>query len=488
MSRVTAIPSVAAEIAGASLPVEAMRALSEIRIQQRLSQPTLCELVFLDLPAAAADFATGQDIAIRASGQILFRGDITAVEHVYGGSNSRELRLRCYDRLHRLRKRQNIRSHVEARLDELIAQMTASDGVSLDCPYSLPVLRHIVHWRTSDFDLLARLTERFGFYFWLDGTTLRLLRLASAIDPVPLCLGDNLLRAGFERNDDASCTSVRTAAWDPASAEPRSGEARTETDSAQSARWLVNELAGSDAQAQLTAQGELDRRRARLSIFTGLADGDVRLKPGAGVSVHGVAPNLAETYSLTSVTHRIDPGLGFVSEISTEPPPGPDQNGPGCAVSIGIVTQVQDPERRGRIRVRLPAYNDAESGWLPVVLPGIGEGKGVIAVPNIGDTVVLVEPGSDPSNAIVIGGIPGSSSADMGVQEGRIERFIIRTAAPHTLSFDDATRTIRLEDASKSSLEFSPAGVVLHAAVNLRIEAPGKQIKIVADKIDLERG
>jgi hypothetical protein len=76
----------------------------------------------------------------------------------------------------------------------------------------------------------------------------------------------------------------------------------------------------------------------------------------------------------------------------------------------------------------------------------------------------------------------------MGVQDERVKRFFIRTAAPHTLSFDDFTHTIRLEDSSKNSLEFSPEGVVLHAANNMRIEAPGKAIKIMADKIDFERG
>ena len=503
MSRSAVLPSIDIEVSGMPVDPSVMQAVAEIRVQQQLSQPTQCELLLHGLSADTVVATPGDILKIQVDRQTLFSGDVTAVEYVYGSSNSRELRIRSYDRLQRLRKRQKVRSYVEVRLDELIRELIVADGVTIESTSDMPLLRYLVQWRRSDFDLLADVTERFGIYFWLDGSALRISRLASDSSPIKVELGDNLLTAHCEVNADSSCEGVRAMAWDSAFSQVVSGEAhqnlkdhseaRRDLDPdnlhADALRFVMNRTADNETQAQLIAQGELDRRASRQLVFSGVSDGDVQLRPGVSVDLQGVATLLCGSYTLTSVVHRIDSEAGYVSEISTTPPADPSRHCCGAGVSIGVVTQVQDPERLGRIRVKLAAYDDAETGWLPVVLPGIGEGKGVIAVPNVGDTVLIVEPNGDPSHGIVIGGLHGTRvSGDMGIQGDQVKRFYIRTAAPHTLSFDDVTRTIRLEDASRNSLEFSPDNVVLHATTNMRIEAPGKTIKILADKIDFERG
>jgi phage protein D/phage baseplate assembly protein gpV len=501
VNQLSRAPSLEVEIGGASLERAALLTVAEARIQQRFSQPTLCELVFLGFLTAGPPATLGDEISIRLEQQTLFTGDITSIERIYGSANSQELRLRGYDRLQRLRKRQRARAYQDIRLDELAQDLVLEDGISVDCELQAPLLRHVVQSQRSDFDLLSQLSARFGVYFWLDGTTLRLTTLASAAIPVSLRMGDNLLRASFEQNADAPCSRVRAAAWDPSFGRLRTGEATRESTGrdvpcdvppgsfhGEAMRVLMNQTAEDDSQAQLAAQGELDRRASRGLIFSGLADGNARLNPGARVEVLRAASDLCGTYTLTSVSHRIDAGAGYISEISTEPPP--DSVGrSGAGLSIGIVTQVQDPESLGRIRVKLSGYDDAESGWLPIVLPGVGEGKGIIAVPNIGDTVLLMEPDADPSRAIVLGGLQTSGTpVDMGVREGQVRRFLIRTAAHHILSFDDETKTVRLEDSSRSYLEFSPEQVTLSAKTDIRLEAPGKKIKILADQIDFERG
>jgi phage protein D/phage baseplate assembly protein gpV len=496
------VPDVRIAIAGAAIPAAARRAVAEIRVQQSLSQPTLCELVWLMTDAGDASFVRpGAELSLHVDDRLLFSGDVTAIEYVHTASSGREVRVRAYDRLHRLRKRQDVRAYVHIALDELARELVKRDGLAAAISTAAPVFRHLVQAQQSDYDLLADLVARSGLYFWLDGTTLRLMDLASTGAPLALTLGDNLLRAEFELNADTTCAAVYTLGWDPSLVAPRQATANrahagraigAELDSADghgdATRSLLNTLADDETQAQRAAQGELDRRVNRSVIFTGAADGDTRLTPGSRVDVRGVAAEFAGTYTVASVTHRVDGAGGFVCEFSTAPPID-RRTGTGAAVTLGIVTQVEDPENRGRIRVRLPAYNDAESGWLPVVLPGVGQDKGIVATPNIDDTVLLLAPDGDPSRALVIGGVPGRGGpVDAGVSEGQVRRFFIRTAGGLSLSFDDAAKTIRLQDAVQNQLELSPNGVVLHAATDLRIQAPGRSITILADAIDFERG
>jgi uncharacterized protein involved in type VI secretion and phage assembly len=500
VSRVAALPEIRVVVAGAPMSATS-QTIAELRIQQHLSRPTLCELVCVIAGDTGDSMVSpGDELELYVDDQPLFAGDVTAIEYAQTPSRGRELRLRAYDRLHRLRKRQDVRAYVDIALAELATELVRRDGVSVASAAG-PVFRHVVQGQQSDHDLLADLVARSGLYFWLDGRTLRLVDLTSTDPPLAMTLGANLLRAEFELNADASCSTVRAHAWDASTVSPRQGTAdsanaartsRANVSADQvhgdSTRMLLNLLADDDSQAQRAAQAELDRRAGRTVIFSGTADGDVRLKPGSRVEIDDVPAEFAGIYTLTAVTHRIDGLGGFVSELSTLPPPD-RAPGAAAAVTLGLVTQVEDPERRGRIRVRLPAYNDAESGWLPVVLPGIGENKGFVATPNIDDTVLLLAPDGDPSRALVIGGVPGRGGpVDAGVSEGQVRRFFIKTAGGLSLSFDDATGTIRLQDAVNNLLELSPNRVVLHSSTDLRIEAPGRAIKILADAIDFERG
>lgn len=501
MTSVTTVPQIAIRLAGTALDHAQLRSLAEVRVQQRLSQPALCELLWVSTGQRPLPVLPGEPLELLFDDLSVFSGDVTAVEHLVGPDRTAQMRVRAYDRLHRLRKRQNVRAYVDVALDELTRTLTSGDGLTVHCDVTPPVLRHVVQFQRSDFDLLADLVARSGLYFSVHDGVLHISDLTSN-DGVTdtLTLGTTLMNAEFELNADTACAAVRTHAWDPAFAATRTAVAEAArlgreidadvrpADTGGETRALLNCLADDDTQAQRAAQGELDRRAGRTIVFTGLAQGSASLRPGSRVRIEGAADTLCGIYTLTSVTHRIDGGAGFVSSLSTEPPPDPRQPS-GATVTIGLVTQVEDPEARGRIRVRLPAYNDAETGWLPVVMPGVGQDKGIIAAPNIDDTVLLLSPDGDPARALIIGGLPGPGGpVDTGVSAGQVRRFLIRTAGGLSLSFDDAGKTIVLQDSAGSRVVLSPEAVLLQAATDLRIEAPGRSIRILADTVDFERG
>lgn len=506
--QVQTLPRLVVEVDGAALAIEEMRTLWAVRVQQRLSLPTLCELTFLEPTEVISRgdiVSPGSTIrvSVSASEEPLFSGQVTATEHIYEPSHGREVRVRGYDLLHRLRKRQPVRAHVQQTLADLVREIVADLNLTVDAPVAGPLRQRLVQFRQSDFELIAEVAQRCGFYFTLRGDTLHLLTLEGIGDDISLRLGSSLLEARIEVNGDTTCRSVSTTGWDPLRVEQHEGKAEAARSgrgvSAEVApdevggtgeRTIIDETLGDDMQAEAIAQAELDLRAASEVILRGVAEGDPKLRPGAPVQIENVAGPLAGRYVLTAVDHAFDSVKGFVSTISTEPPIShPPPRGPIAA--LGIVTHVNDPEGFGRVRVKLPTYKDIETDWMGVVTPGAGQGKGLLALPDVNDTVLVLLPSGDPANGVVLGGLYGMWTReewDWGVDESAVKRYTLRTPGGQRVRLDDAKQIIRLENSDGSYLEMSPEKVTIHSQRDLQIEAPGRNLVIKANKVDFQQG
>jgi uncharacterized protein involved in type VI secretion and phage assembly len=507
------LPALTLALNGLPLPETALQALTGVRVQQRLSQPAQCELVFADPPGPlepAASFLPGAALQVTLHDQPtpLFKGELTAVEHVYGASGERQVHLRGYDLLHRLRKRQPVRAFRQLTLLELAQELLAGLELSMLAVESGPFWQLLIQHRQTDLDFLTGLAEEAGFFLVLRPdsvlpSAVHLLSLAGLGEPVRLAWGENLLEARVEISGEAAIQQVKTAGWDPLSGETfaaQSGPARLGRQvlagvSAQQVdgapvRTLSNQAVPGLSQAEGLAQAELDRRAAQAQVLRAVAEGDTRLQPGVPVLVSGLAEALCGRHVLTAVNHSIDSRSGYLAELSTAPP-APRAHplaGAGCSAALGLVARVDDPLELGRVRVALPAFEDVESDWMQVLSPAAGPGKGLVALPDPGDQVLVLLPQGDPAQGVILGGLWGRPGApDSGVVGNAVRRFTFLTPGGQRLQLDDAEQKIRLEDSTGSHLELSPQLFSLHAAVDLQLEAPGKTITIRGQAIDFER-
>jgi phage baseplate assembly protein gpV len=244
--------------------------------------------------------------------------------------------------------------------------------------------------------------------------------------------------------------------------------------------------APTEAHLEASARAELLRRAASGVVLRGVAEGDHRLRPGVRVALSGVSVPLRGTYVLTSVDHVIDSHRGFLSSISTAPPelPGPET---GAGATLAEVAQVD--ARSGRVKARLIAHGDVETDWLPLASAGAGEEKGLMALPDVGDHVLILFHAGDAARGVVLAGLWSSSGPpDAGVQGGRVRRWALRSKGGLRLELDDAKSAIRLGDDRGSFIEMTPDGVKLHAEVPLTIEAPGRTVVVRGDAVDFKRG
>jgi phage baseplate assembly protein gpV len=497
------MPQVTVEIAGRALAPAECAVLGEIRVQQRLSLPTLCELTFFDEPGRDGFIShrvlgLTLKVALKDAAPALFDGEITAIEYGYEPDRGRTLRVRGYDRLHRLRKRRPIRAHVQVNLADLAKELVGDLGLEVEAPSATPCWKHVIQ-RQSDFELLADRSEVCGLYFTLRDCTLHLLSLEGLGEAVPLRLGESLIEAHIELNSDPCCRTVTTAGWDPLRVELHKGRA----DAARVGRsifadippeWvdgnpectLVSRVAQDDREAETLAQAELDRCVAREASLRGVAEGNPRLRPGTPIQVDGVAPAVAGRYVLTAVTHRIDNEHRFVSELSTCPPAS-RARADGTIAVLGVVTRVNDPEDRGRVRVTLPAFEEVETDWMSVVTVGSGAKKGLVMLPDAGDQVLVLCTQEDPAQGVVLGGLFGSLDLpDSGVEGEAVRRATWVTRGGQQIQLDDQRKSVRVRNSDGSYLLLTPGKVSLHAAADLDLEAPGRTVRIRAAAINFE--
>jgi phage protein D/phage baseplate assembly protein gpV len=503
---VSTLPPLTVEVAHAPLREGDLDALVSVRVSQRLSAPAQCELTFVDpadqlaggefpMPGNMMRVRAGSTAAPAGGDALLFAGEVTHVSHSIGPDGVRTVRVRGYDPLHRLRKRQPVRAHVRVTAADLARDLVADLGLSLEATDAGPVWDRVIQSGPSDFQLLVDVADRGGLYLVVHDDVLHLLTLSGTGDALELEVGRSLLEANVEVTGESACRSVTTAAWDPARVESRTGRAtsprvgRDVTAEVLPAdvggaddRTVVDAAVREDRQAEALAQAELDRRVAAEVVLRGVAVGDARLRPGVPIRVTGVAAHLDGQYVLTEVEHTIDARVGYTATLSTAPPPRPPRRRAIIPAAWGRVTRVDDPDQLGRVRVALPAHADVETDWLGVVTAGAGAGKGLVALPDVDDHVLVLFAGDDRSQGVVVGGLYGAAGApDAGGVEGNaVRRYSLGTPGGQRLRLDDARRSVRLETTDGTYLEMTPDSVTLHAATDLTIEAPGRVVKIAA--------
>lgn len=151
----------------------------------------------------------------------------------------------------------------------------------------------------------------------------------------------------------------------------------------------------------------------------------------------------------------------------------------------GFVTDNQDPEQLGRVRLRVPSILAAgNTGWaLPCMPYGGLADQGLFAVPDVGAQVWVEFEEGELSNPIWTGTFwqAGDIPAEGALTEPTTR--VLKTAAGHRLQFDDADgeEQIRLHHTADADLLIDPDGSVTLTdadGATLTLDAAGDQVTL----------
>jgi len=471
-----------------------------VRVRQQLTLPTLCELVFQQPPGplpAPEEMPAGRSLRLLVQGHDvpLFQGEITAITWEFGPQRERTLRVRGYDPLHHLRRRRSPQAHLQTTIQELAQDLVADLGLSVQAAHPGPLHQRILQHHRTDLQLLVDLAAQVGLYPTVRGSTLHLLPLTGDDALLSLEWGRDLMEARFDLNAEPAHPHVQVTGWHPLQVNVHDAEIDGPLPQ-DVASWLhgaapqpqhpTGYLLESPAHAEAVAQALLERYQALELVLWGVALGDPRLRPGSTVRISGEHIPEFSPRTITQATHILDHQGGYVTHFNTQPPAPPASSPPAAA--LGVITRVDDPQNLGRVQAILPGYADLETDWMHVMMLAAGPDKGLMALPDVGDRVLILLPYGDLAQGFVLGGLYGMDGPpENSVQRGRVQRYTFRTPSGQRIQLDETTHTLVLEDAQGNRVQLSPQGVHLRAAGDMLLEAPGRDITIRGQHIDFQK-
>jgi phage protein D len=211
-----------------------------------------------------------------------------------------------------------------------------------------------------------------------------------------------------------------------------------------------------DTAAEAAAKGVADHIASTFAEAEGDATGDPKIQAGAEVEIDGVPEQFCGKWFVTNARHVFDAHEDgyhtrfWVSGRQNRSLLGLTSGGARAAketsfggLVCGIVTNVSDKEKLGRVKVALPwLAPNYESDWARVVQFGAGARTGALFLPSVGDEVLVGFEFGDSRRPYVLGGLLNSKT-DYGelknavAGSGIVTKRGIASPAGNQLTFTD---------------------------------------------------
>jgi uncharacterized protein involved in type VI secretion and phage assembly len=505
------LDNVVLTVDGTPLAAHEYEPLTLVRVEESVLLPDYFAVHFEDdgltlFDSARFTLGTRIEIAFRVEGAPMqvTAGEVTAISVQPSPARHQELVLTGHDLTHRLARGPKSRSFQDVTDASIAARIAREYGLDLDVEATGEVHAYVLQANETDYAFLRRRAARIGFYFWVSppdppdnrgakGTFHFKRRPEGAGQPPTLqwkqAGGGNLSWFTVRFASSEHCEEVQVNGWDPLNKHPITGKATTSDlgadldrfgtgaraapemakaaqDGFDTVRRLAVHLPVADqAAADALARSLLLRTSAGEVILRGEAVGDPRLGAGAKVQIEGVGDRLKGQYRLTSVEHIYgtsspDPYVtrfvcggteaAGLADLVNAGAGGLERKGWGGSLVVGIVTNNDDPEKLGRVKVKFPTLTDQdESTWARLAVPGGGRKRGMQWLPEVDDEVLVGFEHGDETRPVVLGGMwsrePNEPPQPDVVSGGRVASRVLASRGDSRLVLtDDPTRAVHL--------------------------------------------
>jgi uncharacterized protein involved in type VI secretion and phage assembly len=159
-------------------------------------------------------------------------------------------------------------------------------------------------------------------------------------------------------------------------------------------------------------------------------------------------------------------------------------------VVVGLVTNNQDPDGVGRVKVRFPWLSDQdESQWARIAAPMAGKDRGVYLLPEVDDEVLVAFEHGDIRRPYVVGALWNSKDTPPATNDdGKNNIRIIKSRSGHVvkLNDEDGKETIEIIDKStKNSIVIDTAAnsITITSDKDITLKAANGTITLDAQKV-----
>jgi uncharacterized protein involved in type VI secretion and phage assembly len=468
------------------------------------------------------------DIAFRAEADpvVVTSGEITAVSVEPGGAGRHELVLTGFDQTHRMSREPKSRSFQRLTDADIASRIAGEYGLDAEVDATGAAHEYVLQAGETDYAFLRRRAARIGFDVWISDKKFYFKKSPRATgSPPKLRYGQSLSRFAVRFSAAERCDEVQIRGWDQLGKAAITGRgtetdpgtdapaAQEMSDAAKRAFGQVKRNAGQfpvadQAEADALAASLLLRASAEEAVLRGEAVGDPAIAAGAMIQIEGIGSRMTGKWRVTGVEHTYGAGRPYLTKFicgGKEPggladmtsSPGEQRGWTGLVV--GVVTNNDDPEKLGRVRVKFPTLSaDDESAWARIATPGGGKQRGLEWLPEVDDEVLVGFELNDHTRPVVLGGLWNRTDAvpsTEAVAGGKVnQRLLVSRKDSRLLFNDEDTPSVTLSLGGTSclvKLEKSESQVtgdqkLVVSATNIEIKASqkltlsGTQVEITA--------
>jgi phage protein D len=410
----------------------------EVKVIDSLTLPDMALVRLSDPKGDKIDshpMQLGADLEIKAgatgarSTTSIFKGQIAAVEPEFTAKGC-VISIRAYDKAHKLNRVRKTRTFQQVSAGDMVRKVAGENGLSAKVKSTSVVHEFFQQSNETDWDFLWRLALMHDYEVVVTDNDLN-FRPANEVkgSPTQLTWQDNMISFRPRMTGVQQPQTVNIRAWDPKSKQAVTGTASSPQTSSQAGvqrsqvasalgggtTAIADRVAANNGEANALAKSTLQRMADAYFEADGTAFGNPAIKAGSKVQVKGVGSKFGGTFTVTSSTHTYRGTTGYQTSFQIsgrssrtllELMRPPQERDWSANLVVGLVTNNNDPDQMGRVRVKYPSLSDSEeSAWARVVTPSTGNARGLLMLPQPNEEVIVGFEHGDTRRPIVIGSV-----------------------------------------------------------------------------------
>ncbi|TCO50573.1 phage protein D [Kribbella antiqua] len=518
---------------GATLPEDLMALVAGVWVDDNLHLPDMFTLRFRDpdrLVLPKAQITIGSKLKLIAHAlqetapQDLMTGEVTALEVEVDGAGTFTI-VRGYDAAHRLLRGTRSETYQQVTYSDIVKKVAQRNNLPTGTIDSTSTVHQLVSQANqTDWDFLRSLADAVGYHLGVENGKLGFTKPVKAstapngadgTQAQALELGSDVLRLRSTVTAAGQVPSVEVRGWDDGNQRAVVATVPVETSTAQigvrpselagkfgAPAWVVTHVPHrTQATAEAAAKALAERVAGTFAELEGVCRGNPNLHAGTPVALSNLGAPFDGKYTLSRVRHVFDNDSGYTTHIAVTGQQDRSMLGLASSgstarqgIATGIVTDVNDPQKLGRVKVRLPwMRDDFGTTWSRVLQAGAGADRGSMLLPEVNDEVLVAFEHGDISAPFVLGGLYSARNKPYGGQtpsvdsgSGAVNRraFVGRTG--HSLEL--------LESQQKNGIWLHTGDGKLSLAMDgtqapvITVHSDGKVVVEAKEGVDIDAG
>ncbi|MFJ8630809.1 VgrG-related protein [Streptomyces sp. NPDC093568] len=408
----------------------------------------------------------------------LLTGEVTGMETDYDGTGTFTV-IRGYDLGHRLMRQRRVAAYRNQTAADIARKLAARSGIAIGRVRSTKtVYEFISQSNVTDWDFLSRLAGENGMVMSLDSRgKFQFVEAAPASgapptstdgdkSPFVLHAGQDVLRCRAAVTSADQIGRVESRGWDVTTKKTLTATAPTTRTPAVAIGTTPGAAASAFPPGKLVeTETPYDRQSEVRHAADALADdiassfaelevtvrGNPKLRPGVPVTLRDVGVPFEGKYTVTSVRHVFGDDSHYQTWVTVSGRQWRSLYGLASgaggttaprlpSVANALVTDVQDPLKQGRVKLRFPWLDDTYvSDWTRTVQWGGKSGGGIFPL-DVGDEVLVAFDRGALDHPFVIGGLYNGRDVPTPVPDVPLHDGLRQKAIRHTLSDRDGNR------------------------------------------------